>query len=77
MSDTPVNDGFSYRRACGALKNADEALAALKKAELLFAMCEEDTNAEIPDIEDAIAVARALILDICEGIDAYEEEAAA
>jgi len=71
MPDTYINDEYTCSRACAALNKAKEAEALLNQAESLFKEISEDTNAELPDIEDAIVTASALTNDINEAIDLW------
>lgn len=72
MYDTPVNDGFTYDRAGMALKKAFEVERLLEQAESLLRDIEQDTHAELPDLQEAQAAATALTDDIKGAIEAYE-----
>jgi len=71
MTDTPVTDDFTLRRALIALGHAQRAEKLLEEARVLFDIIEYDTYAEIPDLEDIQVDAVALTDDIKESIETY------
>ncbi|MCP4540177.1 MAG: hypothetical protein GY832_23815 [Chloroflexi bacterium] len=71
MSNTPVNDLQSLTDAQIALEKSQEAESHLEQARCLFIDIEQDTDAEIPDLDDIQATAVLLTDDIKDGIAAY------
>ena len=75
MADTHIDDVFTYNLAGKAHEKSLVVLALIKKAQSICVEIEQITDAETPELEDAIVTAEALVADISDAIDEWEQAA--